>query len=375
MDESLMNAYNDRTLFTPQILSFSPPAEIRNSTICFELTTGCNYNRCTFCDGYNGVPFTVKPLEEYKRHVDEVLVRCVDRSKRRKFLRGSYQRRCYIGSGTSLAVPTEELADAIKYTSEAFRRQFMEYDRGDYHYPDRISLYGSINDIIKKGPDELSHLRPKEESGYNKILIYVGLESGSTGLLKWINKGYSIDEIMKAAEVMDKTGREDHWQHENSIDISVMVIAGLGGMLFYDSHIVETARALNALKPRFVTFLGIVPHGSYKEKMDEQTRSGLNRPLTQAEAVQQIAEILDKTRTRRRQNFKALGGYDVASDTPLWFNYSTMRYLLSGPFIDCQEEKDGCVKALRAAAKMMSMVGRVKVRRFKSFYFPDPVLF
>ena len=69
---NLDQLYGHRDIYTSANNTFSPPAERLDHVIRFELTTGCSWGRCTFCNGYNGIPYKVKSLDEYKNHVDMV---------------------------------------------------------------------------------------------------------------------------------------------------------------------------------------------------------------------------------------------------------------------------------------------------------------
>jgi hypothetical protein len=66
---SVDELYADRTLYTSKDM-FSPPSERLPHVIRFELTEGCDWGKCTYCGGFDGVKFREKSLEDYKAHVD-----------------------------------------------------------------------------------------------------------------------------------------------------------------------------------------------------------------------------------------------------------------------------------------------------------------
>lgn len=68
---TLYDLYKDRTLYSSETM-FSPPAERLEHVIRFELTTGCNWNKCTYCNGYDGIPSKTKSIDEYRTHVDTI---------------------------------------------------------------------------------------------------------------------------------------------------------------------------------------------------------------------------------------------------------------------------------------------------------------
>lgn len=71
---------------------------------------------------------------------------------------------------------------------------------------------------------------------------------------------------------------------------------GLGGIKFYDSHIKETVKVLDRIKPRFLTFMGINPsvNSRYHALMLKEQKKGENRPLTDKELSQQMITIIDE---------------------------------------------------------------------------------
>lgn len=125
--------------------------------------------------------------------------------------------------------------------------------------------------------------------GYNDVsigLVYWGMESGSDDVLKYVNKGCTGSDVLSAARFL-----------RSSIECSVMVMPGLGGINHSESHAYETAKALSRLNPKFLTFMGINPcHSSpYARKMAKEVEDGQNRPLTDREMALQIRDILSYT--------------------------------------------------------------------------------
>ncbi len=88
-------AYKDESLFSSHSLS-SPPSERKAHVLRLELTTGCDYNQCTFCSEYAGMSAVTKSLEQFKQHTDRVV--SAIGSERAKI------KRLFIGSGNSLGL-------------------------------------------------------------------------------------------------------------------------------------------------------------------------------------------------------------------------------------------------------------------------------
>ncbi|MBF0107528.1 MAG: radical SAM protein [Deltaproteobacteria bacterium] len=278
---------------------FAPPSEKRPHILRLVLTQGCQYGACTFCGGYQGLPASTLTPQEFRAHVDEVF----------KFLEGAnshsgfYLRKVFIGSGDAFSVPTTRLLDALEYTRQAYQRAHWFRN-----VPESISLYARTSSVLKKTPQELKALR---KAGVR--MVYVGFETGSDALLKYVKKGQSRWQTEQAITML----------HEAGIVVSAMVISGLGGARFYQDHIVESAALLSRTQPRYVTFMGInvALSSAYARMMHEEMSAGTNRPLTPEETVSQVSHIIDRTEiTEATEAGSFPADIDCVGQNPLTFS-------------------------------------------------------
>ncbi len=263
----LDDLYRDSNLYsTPEM--FSPPSERRPHVIRFELMVGCSYQNCTYCEGYQGVPFRNKNLNEYVSHVDAVWERIGSRTE----LAGKLHK-IFIGGGDALGVETRTLQEAVRYTWKEFHKH-----TGDL--PHRISVYGRTQSILRQGAENLKAL--KAHSGLN--LVYWGVESGSTEVLKYVYKGCTQEDLLKAADCINSA----------EMLVSIMIMPGLGGIKYSEHHITETAKVIGAIKPTYITFMGVnsSSRSAYAKRMEEEVKEGTNRPLTDLEMAKQIKEMI-----------------------------------------------------------------------------------
>jgi hypothetical protein len=296
---SVGELYRDTAVYSSSDM-FSPPSERLPHVIRFELTKGCSWGRCTFCGGFDGIRFGVKKIGEFETHVDEVFARIGKQSRLARSLT-----RIFIGGGDALGADTCLLQDAIYY---AYQQFYFTTGR----IPKRVALYGRTQDFLQKGVRELRRLERFLS------LVYWGVESGSSEVLSYVNKGCTEDDLIKAAEII----------HRTLIETSVMVMPGLGGMKFYREHIERTALVLDMIQPKFVTFMGInpAPNSLYMKRMRVEQESGANRPLTDPELVEQMTEMI-----RCMPVFDTkLGCFgkeiDAVGYNPLHFNSVNIRY-------------------------------------------------
>lgn len=251
-------AYKDPSLFSSPTLS-CPPSERKAHVLRLELTTGCDYNRCTFCSEYTDMVAVTRSFDQFRDHVDRV-AEIIGSEKSRI-------QRLFIGSGNSLGVDTGLLLRCLDYAAEVFK-------------PERMSLYGRTNAILEKSGDELKKLK---EAGLS--LIYWGLESGSDEVLNYINKNCTCDDMIAASKKLAAAG----------IEVSAMVMPGVGGLKFSQQHVEGTQELLHHMDIKYLTLLSINPSKSSLYARNMQSAVD-NRHLTPDEVNSQIYRLLEGLR-------------------------------------------------------------------------------
>jgi radical SAM superfamily enzyme YgiQ (UPF0313 family) len=255
-----------------------PPSESKSENIQLELTTGCSYGRCTFCDMYDQPNYGEKSIKDFSRHTDQVLDFIVyERQAKDAFMRP----RIFIGAGNALSVDNEKFIEACQIVIQAL------HHRDFFTRPVRFSVYGRVKDVLGKGIEYMSkfkHLDTDYTGLLSTKVVYLGLESGSDKVLKTINKGHTQDEAVEAGDIL----------YQTRVLNSTMIIPGLGGKAYFEEHVKETARVLNAIRPYWVTFMGLdVKRGTpYEVWMKKQEQQNKNRNLTPYEIVEQTAQII-----------------------------------------------------------------------------------
>jgi molybdenum cofactor biosynthesis enzyme MoaA len=251
----LDSAYKDPNLFSSPTLS-CPPSERKAHVLRLELTTGCDYNRCTFCSEYSDLAAVTKSFDQFKDHADRVAAAIGSEKLRIQ--------RLFIGSGNSLGVDTELLIRCLDYARGMFK-------------PEKISLYGRTTSILAKTGDELSRLKAAGVS-----LIYWGLESGSDEILNYIHKDCTRADMIAAAKKLAAAG----------IDVSAMLMPGVGGLKFSQQHVEGTRELLHNMDIKYLTLLSINPSESslYERTMQSAVD---NRHLTPEEVNAQVYRLLE----------------------------------------------------------------------------------
>jgi radical SAM superfamily enzyme len=253
-------AYKDASLFSSPTLS-CPPSERKAHVLRLELTTGCDYSRCTFCSEYTDMTAVTKSFDEFKEHVDRV-ADAIGAEKSRV-------QRLFIGSGSSLGVDTALLVRCLGYANDVFN-------------PEKISLYGRTTSILEKSVDDLKQLK-----NAGVTLIYWGLESGSDEILNYINKDCTRADMIAASKKLVAAG----------IDVSAMLMPGVGGLTFSQQHIAGTQELLHSIDIKYLTLLSINPAESSLYARNMQSESD-NRHLTPDEVNIQVYQLLEGLKPR-----------------------------------------------------------------------------
>ena len=210
--------------------------------------------------------------------------------------------RLFIGGGNALSLETPRLLEALALAVKSFKTCTGSRPR-------RTALYGTTRDILMHGKEGLDQLW-NENAGLD--LIYWGVESGSDEILKAVRKGDTKKKLLTAAKLM----------RTSTIDTSVMIMPGLGGARFSESHVKETAKVLSAINPKFITFLGVhAPGTKYAAWMRSEEAEGLNRPLTPRETAEQTIAIISAMRPEYPVKIGCFGNdIDKVANNPLPFN-------------------------------------------------------
>ncbi|NOZ85385.1 MAG: radical SAM protein [Deltaproteobacteria bacterium] len=198
---------------------YRPPSEAYSLLI--QTTYGCPWNRCAFCGMYKGLKYQVRSVVDVKKDMFEALS-----------IYGPDIETIFFPDGNTIAMPTPRLSEICKYAMQLFPKL------------KRITAYGSAMFVLKKSAGELELLR---QSGLKRI--HMGMESGHEPTLKMMNKGVSPKQIVQAGRMVVSAGFE----------LSEYYLVGLGGNRWWREHAIESARVLNAIRPRFVRLRTLYP--------------------------------------------------------------------------------------------------------------------
>lgn len=198
---------------------YRPPSEA--SSLLLRVTRGCPWNQCTFCSMYKSLRFEKRPVEEVLR--DIVTLRQYS---------GTAAPTVFIGDSNSLVLETKPLVEILQHLYKAFPSV------------ERVTSYARARTLSKKPMDELKAIR---QAGLTRL--HIGLETGDPELLEEIKKGATPEQMVEGANRAKEAGFE----------VSLYVLAGIGGEKKWKQHAEGTAKVLNQISPHFIRIRTYVP--------------------------------------------------------------------------------------------------------------------
>ena len=193
---------------------YRPPSEGDNLII--QATLGCSSNHCTFCSMYKTKTYQARALDLVFADIEAAA-------------RGwPTAHRVFLADGDALTLPMDSLRTILDKLSATLPKLA------------RVSAYATPKNLIDKSLEELAELKKRKLS-----LVYMGIESGSTPVLKKIIKGASQRTHGMALARARKAG----------LKVSATVILGLGGKKDWRTHIEGTAELVNATPPNYLSTL------------------------------------------------------------------------------------------------------------------------
>jgi radical SAM superfamily enzyme YgiQ (UPF0313 family) len=226
---------------------FRPPSE--GSSLIFQVTNGCSWNRCTYCEMYTDEQKKFR-LRDEAELLNEIQ-RCGES--------GLQPRRIFLADGDALVLSMRRLKTIL----QAIQTWLPSVSR--------VSSYCLPSNLKNKSVDDLIEL---EALGLK--LIYVGAESGDNEILRRIDKG----------ETFDSTASAVIKAHEAGIKSSVMVINGIGGKTYSEQHAMESARLVNLVQPNYLATLVLT-----FERGQEKVINGYGGQFTELSTLELCTEM------------------------------------------------------------------------------------
>jgi radical SAM superfamily enzyme YgiQ (UPF0313 family) len=252
---------------------YRPPSEA--DAYILQATLGCSWNACVYCDMYRDKRFAIRTLSETLADIDSAQARF-----------GQRVRKLFVADGDALILPLDHWLPILSAAQRAFPTL------------ERVSCYAMARNILDKSPEELTKLR---SAGLTRL--YIGPESGDDTTLKRIAKGSSFAEHVAAA----------HKAHAAGMQLSVIVMLGVGGSERSAEHAERTAELVTAMDPEFLAALTttVVPGTPLEQLVRKQrfTLPGVEQMFRELRVIVEHARPTQALfRTNHASNYLPLAG-------------------------------------------------------------------
>jgi radical SAM superfamily enzyme YgiQ (UPF0313 family) len=195
---------------------FRPPSEWKS--LILQVTNGCSWNKCSFCDMYTAEnkKFKPKKIDLIEQEIIEIAQSALSVG------------RVFLADGDAMMLPFKRLKEILDLIKK--------------HLPQvtRVSSYCLPRNLTNKTVEQLTELRALGLS-----LMYVGCESGDDEVLKLIEKGETYQSSLVALNKIKQAGMKS----------SVMILNGLGGPELSKQHAVNSAKLMNEAQPDYLSTL------------------------------------------------------------------------------------------------------------------------
>jgi radical SAM superfamily enzyme YgiQ (UPF0313 family) len=250
---------------------YRPPSEA--NSLIFQVTLGCSFNECSFCNMYRTKEYFERPIEEIKREIEAM-------SKLQPNVT-----RVFLADGDALNVKTGTLIEILSHIKSKFKSL------------ERISCYSMPKNLLQKTDEELTSLK---KSGLD--MVYLGIESGNNTILKKVTKGATSETIIKSCKKAKKNG----------FILSCMIILGLGGKKYSDHHAADTSSVISQIEPDYLGALTLYMEPNIEKEFYAKFKEPF-QPLEDLEILSEMEALVSNIDVQGQVIFRANHASNVYS--------------------------------------------------------------
>lgn len=233
--------------------------------LVLQVSEGCAWNQCTFCDFYSGRPARVRTLAEFRRHTDEA----------ERFFGPALAGRCsiFLGDANAFQAPPDVLIPAAEELSVRFPHLTEIQDDG-------IGGLYSFAEAARLTAWSQADLQSLARASYRRA--YLGVETGANDLRRHLKKPGSAETVAQGVLKLKSAG----------IAVGLIVLLGAGGRENADAHVRETTDLLRHVNLGAGDILYFSPLFAGPETTYAKTAAQWRwTPLPDAELLAQRKEI------------------------------------------------------------------------------------
>lgn len=270
---------------------FRPPSEAKS--LLLQVTQGCTWNKCRFCQMYRHVPFKVFSVDSIKGDIDvmkyyaDLALECRDTQGQwdlqtmnnmlKNMSRPEVEcaqlifnwvinggKTVFLQDGNTLALSASKLKEVLNYLKEVFPQI------------ERITSYGRAQTLAQVTKEEYKELK---NAGLDRI--HSGFESGSQEVLDFINKGVDVEELIQAGKNIKAGG----------IELSVYFMPGIGGKALSEKNAEGMAHVVNQVNPDYVRIrTAVIKEGT---ELWNEYKCGKMKLCSDDDKVKEIRQLIN----------------------------------------------------------------------------------
>lgn len=183
-------------------------------SVVVQLTEGCSWNRCVFCNFYQNQNYKVKSIYEFEDHLNKII----------KFFGNgiTYRTNVFIGEANPFGAPKQIFIDSLKMINKFFPIGKNNFLKGIYSF-------------IEPSTTTFTDFRQLKDLNIKRL--YFGLETGCNSLRKLLNKPGDVSDTIELANIVKKS----------KINLGLIIMLGIGGKKFFSKHTKETIQTLKKI--------------------------------------------------------------------------------------------------------------------------------
>lgn len=270
-----------------------PPSEA--NSLLLQVTAGCTWNKCKFCQLYKNHPFKAYGVDSIKEDIDTMAYYAKIAEKYIKkgltFRNYGEFEECkrmthdelnsfymmftwlayggenvFLQDGNSLALKAERVEEVLLY----LRKTFPQVKR--------VTTYARAETLSKISLEQFKALKA---AGLDRI--HSGFETGSNEVLELINKGVTAQQQIIAGKTIKESG----------IELSIYLMPGVGGKALSEANALGTAEVIRAIDPNFVRIrTAVITEGS---GLWEDYQNGTYELCSDTDKINEIKLIIENT--------------------------------------------------------------------------------
>lgn len=229
------------------------------NTVLIPVTRGCSYNKCIFCSMYKDIGYSQVEFDEIEMQLINIY---------------KYTEKVFLTGAEPLSIGFEKM------------KKLLMLIKKHLPYCACVASYASIKNIAKYTEEELSELH-----NLGLRLLYIGFESGSDEVLKFIKKGHTVKDAITQAKKLNKA----------KLPFNTIILCGIAGKGNGVKNSIAAAKMINQFTTNKVITMNLTIFAGTEIYIMEQ--KGEFKPSYGQERVLEIKSLIENLNPEKNTIF------------------------------------------------------------------------